>query len=73
MYRRSDEEDDPAPPPPGFSTPTKASGDDWACLAGPGAKETEAKLDADAEEQFDESTGKKRKYNPYLQYTEVRR
>ncbi len=27
----------------------------------------------DVEKQFNESTGKKRKYNPYLQYTEVMR
>ncbi len=46
---------------------------DGACHAGPDAEGTEAELDADAEEDFEESAGKKRKYNPYLQYTEVKR
>ncbi len=67
---QSDEEDDPAPPPPCFSTPTKAVGSDGACHACQEAEETEAELDDNVEKQFEESTGKKRNYNPYLQYAE---
>jgi hypothetical protein len=33
----------------------------------PDAKGTEADSDPDVEKQFDESTGKKREYHPYLQ------
>ncbi len=61
--------------PPCFVTPTKAIGNDGASHAGPDAEETEAKPDAYVEKQFNESsqsTGKKRKHNPYLQYTEVK-
>ncbi len=44
-----------------------------ACHAGPDAEATESESDADVEKQFDESTGKQRKHNPYFQYTEVMR
>ena len=33
----------------------------------------ETESDADAEQKFDDSTGKKRTYHPYLKYTEVKR
>ncbi len=36
-------------------------------------KEHKNESDADVEKQFNESTGKKREYHPFLQYTEVMR
>ena len=53
--------------------PTKADRNDGAVHAEPDAESLETESDADAEQKFDESTGKKRKYNPYLKYTEVKR
>jgi hypothetical protein len=73
MPRRESEEEDDAPLPPGFTTQVKAIRNDEACHADPDAEGTEADSDPDVEKQFDESTGKKLKYNPYLQYTEVMR
>ena len=67
MPRRFNEEDDSAPPPPCFSTPTKANGNDGAGHAEQDAEGTDNDSDADVEKEFDESTGKKRNYNPYLQ------
>ena len=60
-------------PPPGFFTPTKADRNNGACHAYSDAKGTEYEIDANVEKEFNESTGKKRKYNPYLKYTEVKR
>ena len=73
MSCRSHEEEDAAPPPPGYTTPTKPNCNDGAAHAEPDADGTNAESDADVEKQFDESTGKKRKYHPYLNYTEVKR
>ena len=73
MSCRSDEEDDAAPPPPGFSMPTKAIRNDGAGHAEPDAEGMQTEFDANVEKQFDESTGKKRKYSAYLNYTEVKR
>jgi hypothetical protein len=71
MPRRSDEENDAAPPPPNFTMPTKASRNDGAGHAEPDAKGTKSESDADVEKELDESTGKKREYHPFLEYTEV--
>jgi hypothetical protein len=73
MSCRSDEEDNPAPSPPGFYMPTKVEINDGACHAGSDANGTEADSYLNVEKQVDESTGKKRNYNPYLQYTEIKR
>jgi hypothetical protein len=73
MSRRESEEDDAAPPPPSLTTPTKVSRNDGACHAVSDAEGSENESDADVEEKFDESTGNTRKYNSYLQYTEVKR
>ena len=62
-----------APPPPGFTTPTKPDRNDGAGHADPDAEIMETESEADVEKQFDESTGKKRTYHPYLKYTEVKR
>ena len=70
--READEERD-ALLPPGFSTPTKVNGNDGAGHAEPDAEGTESESDADVEKQFDESTGKKREYHPFRQYTEIKR
>ena len=51
------EEELDARPPPGFSTPTKADGNDGACHAEPHAEGTKDGSEADVEKQFDESTG----------------
>ena len=67
------EEGDAAPPPPGFSTPTKPIRNDGAAHAESNAERMETESDADVEKQFDESTGKKRTYHPYLVYTEIKR
>ena len=72
MTCRSDEED-ADPPQPGFTTPTKAYSNDWACHRGSDAEGTKSESDADVEKEFDESTGKTRKYSLYLNYTEVKR
>ena len=72
MSCRSDDEGDAAPPPPAFTTPTKADRSDGAGHGEPDAERMETESDADAEQKFNESTGKKRKYNPYLVYTEVK-
>ena len=68
-----DEEEDAAPPPPGYTTPTKRNSNHGAAHAESNAEVTNAESYADLEKQFDESTGKKRKYHPYLRYTEVKR
>ncbi len=60
MPRRDPEEEDDAPPPPSYTTLTKASRKDGACHAGWDAKGTESESDADGQNQFDESTDKKR-------------
>ncbi len=58
---------------PGFSTPTKADRNDGVGHAEPEAEGTEDEADANVEKQFDESTGKKREYHPFRQYTEIKR
>ncbi len=58
--RESEEEDE------------KASRNDGACHAEPDAEGTEDESDPDVEKKIDESTGKKREYHPFLQYTEVK-
>ena len=73
MSCRSDDEDDAALPPPAFSTLTKTIRNDGAAHAEPDAGGMETESEADVEKQFDESTGKKRKYHPFLEYTEVKR
>ena len=73
MSCQSDEEDDADPPPPGLSTPTKAIRNDGAGHGEPDAGGMQTESDADVEKQFDESTGNKRKYHPYLNHTEVKR
>ncbi len=72
MPCQSDEQDQIAPLPPVFTTQTKAIGNDVASHAGMDAEETKAKLEANVEKQFNVSTGNKRKYNSYLQYTEIK-
>ncbi len=59
--------------PPGFITPTKADHNDGAGHAEPEAEGTEDESAAEVEKQFDESTGKKREYHPFSQYTEIKR
>ena len=71
MSRRESEDDDAAPPPPILTTPTKVSRNDGAGHAGSDAEGTDNDSDADVEKQFDESTGKKRAYHPFLEYIEV--
>ena len=66
------EQIDAAPPPPGFTTPTKPDRNDGAGHAESNAARMETESDADVEKQFDESTGKKRTYHPYLVYTEIK-
>ena len=76
MSRQDSEEEDDAPPPHGLSTPTKANHNDGAGhadIAEPDAGGTDDESDADVEKQFDESTGKKREYHPFRQYTEIKR
>ena len=73
MSRRESEEDDAAPPPPILTTPTKVSRNDGAGHAGSDAEGTDNDSDADVEKEFDESTGKKREYHPFRQYTEIKR
>ena len=73
MPRRESEEEDDALSPPGFSTPTKVIRNDGAGHAEPDAEGTESESDAVVEKQFDESTGKKREYHPFRQYTEIKR
>ena len=66
------DEIDAALPPPGYSTPTKAKGNDWAAHAEPDAERTNAESDADVEKQFEKSTGKKRCYAGPLVYRVVK-
>ncbi len=66
MPRQESEEEDDAPPLPALTTPTKASRNNGACHACSDAEGIEVESDAYVEKQFDESTGKKRKYNAYL-------
>jgi hypothetical protein len=73
MSRRDSEEDDAAPPPPILTTQKKVSRNDGTGHTEPDAEGTESESDANVEKQFDESTGKKREYHPFLQYTEVMR
>jgi hypothetical protein len=61
MPRRDSGKDVAAPPLPGFTTQTKPNCNDGACHPDPDAKGTEDESDADAEEEFDESTGKKKR------------
>ena len=67
------EEIDAAPSPPRRTTPQQDESNGRAAHAKPDAEGMQTESDADGEKQFDESTGKKRKYNPYLTYTEVKR
>ncbi len=71
MSRRDSEEDNAAPALPILTTPTKADHNDGAGHAEPDAEGSESDSDANDEKQFDESTGKKREYHPFLQCTEV--
>jgi hypothetical protein len=73
MPGRDSEEEDDAPPPPAFTTPTKASRNDGAGHADLDAEGTKDESDPDVEKQFDETTGKKQEYHPFLQYTESKR
>ena len=73
MPRQESEESDAAPPAPSFTTPTKHIRNDGAGHGEPDAEGTDAESDYDIEKKFDESTGKKRTYHPYLKYTEVKR
>ena len=73
MPRPESEEDDAAPPPPGYSTPTKADHNGGAGHAESDAERMQTESDADVEKQFDESTGKKRKYSAFHNYSEVGR
>jgi hypothetical protein len=59
--------------PPGYSTQKKANCNDGACHAEPEAEGTEDESHADVEKKFEESTGKKREYHPFCQYTEIKR
>ncbi len=67
------EEEPDAPPPPGFSTPTKISSNDGAGHVEPDAEGNKDGSEADVEKQFEESTGKKREYHLFRQYTEIKR
>ena len=60
------EEIDAAPSPPGCTMPPQDESNGGAAHAEPDAEGTESESDADVAKQFDKSTGKKRKYNPYL-------
>ena len=73
MSCRSDEEDDSAPLQPNFITPTKAIRNDGAGHGEPDAARMESESETNVENQFDKSTGKKRKYCPFLVYSEVGR
>jgi hypothetical protein len=66
------EEEYHAPLPPGFSTQTKAICNDGAGHAKQEAEGTEDESHADVEKEFEESTGKKREYHPFNQYTKVK-
>ena len=68
MPRQESEEENAALPPPGVTTPIKAKCNDGAGHAESNAERMETKFDADAEKQFDMSTGKTRKYHPFLEY-----
>ena len=58
MSCQSDEEDDAAPPPPCFSTQTKAIRKiESPAHVESDAERMETESEADAENQFDESTG----------------
>ena len=50
----------------------KAIRNDGAGHAEPDAEGMQTESDADVEKQFDESTGKKRKYHPFLEYSVVK-
>jgi hypothetical protein len=69
--REAEEEEHVALLPPGFSTPTKADCNDRACHAEPEAEGIDDESVPDVEKQFDESTGKKREYHQFRQYTEI--
>ena len=64
---------DAAPSPPRCTTPLQDESNGGAAHAESDAERMETESGADGEKQFDKSTGKKRKYNPYLVYTEVKR
>ena len=55
------------------ATPPQDESNGGAAHAESDAQGMETESDADIAKQFDKSTGKKRKYNPYLVYTEVKR
>jgi hypothetical protein len=73
MPRQESEDDNAAPLQPAFPLQTKAIRNYGACHGKQDAEGTESESDADVERAFNESTGKKCRYNPYLQYTEVKR
>ena len=50
MSCQSEEKEDVALSPPGFTTPTKADSNDGACHGEPDAEGTEAKSDANVEQ-----------------------
>ena len=62
------EEIDAAPPPPGFTTPTKAKCNDGAAHAESNDERMETEPEADGEQKFEESTGKRRCYAGPLTY-----
>ena len=64
------DEGDAALQPPSYSSPTKPNRNDGAGHAESNAEGTNAEFAADAEKQFVESTGKKRKsrYHLFLEY-----
>ena len=65
----SDGEESNAPPDPSFSTPTKVIRNAGAAHAESDAEGMET--EADVEKQFDKSTGKKRKFAPFHEYSVV--
>ena len=73
MSCRSNEEESNAPPDPSFSTPTKVIRNAGAAHAESDAERmvTEPDADASVEKQFDKSTGKKRKFAPFHEYSVV--
>ena len=52
--------------------PVAMTGQGTAGHAEPDAEGMQTESDADVEKQFDESTGKKRKYCPFLEYSVVK-
>jgi hypothetical protein len=58
---------------PASQHPRKAYCNGGACNGDTDAEGAEAESDPDVEKEFDYLTSKKRKYNPYLKYTAVKR